>query len=156
MNVEVDKPAPLFSLPDQHGRPWSLEAHRGSPVVLYFYPRDDTTGCTTQACDIRDHWGEFADQGVAVAGISPDGVDSHAAFASRYDLPHTLLADPDRDVIEAYGAWGEKTSFGQTRQGVLRSSVVIDAAGTVAAVFGRIKPDEQSRKALEAVQRLRG
>jgi len=154
MKLAEGAPAPAFSLPDQHGTPWSLEDHRGSPVVLYFYPKDATPGCTTQACDVRDHWDQFAELGVEVAGVSPDDVGSHAAFAARHELPHTLLADPERTVIERYGAWGEKKSFGKTYQGVIRSSVVIDADGKVAAVFDRIKPEQQSARALEVVRSL--
>lgn len=154
MALQAGEPAPTFTLPDQQGRPWSLEAQRPHPVVLYFYPRDETPGCTTQACDIRDHWSAFTEAGAHVAGISPDDVDSHARFAAHHDLPHTLLADPERTVIDAYGAWGEKVRFGKTSMGVLRSSVVIDGEGQLAAVFAAIKPAEQSAKALEVVRSL--
>jgi peroxiredoxin Q/BCP len=154
LNVNAGDPAPPFTLPDQHGREWSLEAQRGTPVVLYFYPRDDTPGCTTQACDIRDHWSDFDALGVAVAGISPDDVDSHARFADKYSLPHTLLADPDRLAIDPYGVWGEKQMYGKTYHGVMRSSVVIDRDGTVAAAFAKIQPKEQSEKALAVVKEL--
>lgn len=154
MKVSVGDPAPPFTLPDQNGNPWSLEEHRGRPLVIYFYPRDDTPGCMNQACDVRDHWAEFTAAGADVVGVSPDDVSSHAAFADKYDLPHTLLADTDRAVIDAYGAWGEKTAFGRTVEGVIRSCVVVAADGTVAAVFDRIRPDEQSRLSLEVVRSL--
>jgi peroxiredoxin Q/BCP len=154
MNVTTGQPAPGITLPDQTGAPWSLAEQRGKPLVLYFYPKDDTPGCTTQACDIRDHWAEFSELGVPVAGISPDDVDSHAKFVGRHDLPHTLLADTGRAAIDAYGAWGEKTMYGKTYEGVLRSSVVVDAEGRIAAVFARIKPAEQSESALKAVREL--
>lgn len=154
MNVEVGQQAPQFTLQTQHGEDWSLGDHVGAPVVLYFYPKDDTPGCTTQACDVRDHWSEFADLGVPVVGISPDDVASHRSFADKFALPHTLLADPDREAIDAYGAWGEKSMFGKTREGVLRSSVVVDGQGDVAAVFDSIKPEEQSAKSLEVVRSL--
>lgn len=154
MNVEPGDPAPAFTLPDQDGTPWSLADHRGRPVVVYFYPKDDTQGCTTQACDVRDHWGDFQQLGVPVVGISPDDVESHRAFAATYGLPHTLLADPDRAAIDAYGAWGEKNMYGRTYLGVVRSSVVVDAEGTVAAVFDTIRPKEQSAKALAVVRSL--
>jgi peroxiredoxin Q/BCP len=121
---------------------------------LYFYPRDDTPGCTTQACDIRDNWAEFAELDVQVVGISPDDVASHEAFAAKFELPHTLLADTEHEVIDAYGAWGERSVYGKTSEGVIRSSVVIDAHGTVAAVFDRIQPKRQSEKALRAVREL--
>ena len=154
MDLEVGASAPPFTLTDQRGEPWALESRRGRAVVLYFYPADDTPGCTTQACDIRDAWGDFERLGVDVAGISPDDHHSHAAFAARYQLPHTLLADPDRGVIDRYGAWGEKSSQGRRYEGVIRSSVVIDADGRVAAVFDKIQPKEQSAKALTVVRQL--
>lgn len=154
MNVTVGEQAPDFTLPDQNGDPWSLMAHRGTPVVVYFYPRDNTTGCTNQACDVRDNWSAFQGRNTVVVGISPDSVDSHQGFASKHNLPHTLLADPDRRIIEQYGAWGEKRRGGETTMGVIRSSVVIDAEGRVAAVFDDIKPAEQSERALAAVDEL--
>ncbi|MFO8075295.1 MAG: peroxiredoxin [Egibacteraceae bacterium] len=154
MQVTVGEPAPEFTLEDQHGQPWSLANQRGRPVVLYFYPKDDTPGCTSQACDVRDHWAGFTEAGAAVAGISPDDVASHGRFAAKHELPHTLLADPEREVIETYGAWGEKIRSGKASMGVIRSSVVIDADGHVAAVFDQIEPAEQSAKALEAVRAL--
>lgn len=154
MKVAPGDPAPTFSLPDAQGRTWSLEEHRGAPVVLYFYPRDDTPGCTTQACDIRDRWADFRDLGVEVVGISPDDAASHAAFAAKHELPHTLLADTERAVIEAYGAWGERKMYGKSYQGVIRSSVVVDGDGTVAAVFDKIQPKQQSEKTLKAVREL--
>lgn len=154
MKVKVGDPAPDITLPDQHGEPWSLQAQRGTPVVVYFYPKDDTPGCTNQACDVRDHWEEFSRLGVPVVGISPDDVDSHAAFAGKHGLPHTLLADPHKEVIGAYGAWGEKSMYGKKYEGVIRSSVVIDADGTIAAVFDKIQPKQQSAKALAAIREL--
>ncbi|MGH8929243.1 MAG: thioredoxin-dependent thiol peroxidase [Egibacteraceae bacterium] len=152
MSVQVGDMAPEFTLRDQDGNEWSLSKHRGQPVVLYFYPKDNTPGCTNQACDIRDHWSEFEAAGAVVAGISPDGVDSHAGFAAAYELPHTLLADPDREVISAYGAWGTKSMYGREYQGVIRSSVVIDSDGRVLAVFAKIQPKQQSAKALAALR----
>ena len=154
MKVEVGQRGPEFTLPTQNGEPWSLADHTGTPVVLYFYPKDDTAGCTAQACDVRDHWSEFADLGVPVVGISPDDVASHHAFAAKHALPQTLLADPDRTAIQAYGAWGEKSRDGKTYEGVLRSSVVIDSQGDVAAVFDAIQPAEQSAKSLTVVRDL--
>ena len=154
MNVEVGAAAPQFTLLDQNGEKWSLKDQRGTPVVLYFYPKDDTPGCTTQACEVRDSWSQFADLGVPVVGISPDDTHSHAAFAARYELPHTLLADVDRKVIDKYGAWGEKSMYGKKFQGVIRSSVVIDARGKVAAVFPTIQPKSQVKKSLAVVQEL--
>ena len=154
MNVEVGDNAPQFTLVDQSGAKWALKDHRGAPVVIFFYPKDETPGCTTQSCDVRDNWSEFTELGAAVVGISPDDHHSHAAFAARHNLPHTLLADPERKVIEKYGAWGEKNMYGKKFMGVLRSSVVIDAKGKVAAVFPTIKPEKQSEKTLAVIRGL--
>lgn len=155
MKVSVGDPAPEFTLQDQTGTKWSLADHRGSPVVLYFYPKDDTPGCTSQASDIRDNWDAFSEHGAHVVGISPDDVHSHTAFADKYNLPHRLLADPDHSVLEAYGAWGERSVYGKTFMGVIRSSVVVDAQGRVAAVFDKIKPEQQAERALATLDALR-
>lgn len=151
MNITPGTAAPEFSLKDQAGEEFSLSAQRGAPVVLYFYPKDDTPGCTTQACSIRDSWSDLTAAGAVVAGISPDDVDSHAAFAVKHDLPHRLLADTERSVIAAYGAVKTKPDGSQ---GVLRSSVVIDADGAVVAVFADIAPEDQAGKALDALRGL--
>ena len=156
MNVEVGAKAPQFTLLDQDGEKWSLKDHKGAPVVVYFYPKDDTPGCTAQSCDIRDNWDAFTELGVEVVGISPDDHHSHAAFAARYGLPHTLLADPERKVIDKYGVWGEKSMYGRKFMGVVRSSLVIDGSGKVAAVFAKISPGKQSEKTLAVVQELVG
>ena len=113
--LEVDQSAPDFTLPDQEGQQVTLSELKGKPVVVYFYPKDDTPGCTTQACAIRDQWSEFEEAGAVVLGISPDDVDSHKKFAGKYDLPHRLLADPDHEAIGPYGAWGTKKMYGNVR-----------------------------------------
>ena len=154
MNVTVGAAAPQFTLLDADGEKWSLRDHKGTPVVVYFYPRDETPGCTKQACDVRDNWAEFEALDAEVVGISPDDHHSHAAFRARHGLPHTLLADPDRKVIAKYGAWGEKSMYGKKFEGVIRSCVVIDARGKVAAVFDRIQPESQSKKALAVLREL--
>lgn len=151
MNLSPGDVAPDFTLPDQDRNDWTLSDHRGRPVVLYFYPKDGTPGCTNQACDVRDHWADFAGRNIAVAGISPDPVETHASFAAELSLPHTLLADPERKVIDAYGAWGERTLSGRRFMGVIRSSVVVDPEGRVRAVFETIQPNQQSEKALAAL-----
>jgi thioredoxin-dependent peroxiredoxin len=152
--IEIGQPAPTFTLPDQSGEPLSLEALRGSPVVLYFYPKDDTPGCTTQACGIRDHWSEFEEAGATVLGVSPDDVASHARFAEKYDLPFRLLADPEREAIDAYGAWGVKKMYGKEFEGVLRSTILIDPDGKVAAVWPKVKPKEHADQVLAAIADL--
>ena len=154
MTLKPGDEAPDFTLLDQEGNEWRLSAHRGRPVVLYFYPKDDTPGCTTQGCDIRDNWERFTEAGAVVAGVSPDSAASHAKFAGKYGFPHTLLADTDKAVLQAYGAWGERSMYGKKFMGVIRSSVVVGPDGKVAAAFEKIKPAEQSAKALEALATL--
>src|SRR4249919_2810190 len=129
--IEEGKPAPDFELTTDTGERVSLSDFRGKPVVLYFYPKDDTPGCTTQACGIRDAYGEFERAGAVVLGVSPDEVGSHVEFKEKYSLPFTLLADPDHAVAEQYGAWGQKKNRGRTYDGIIRSTFVIGADGTL-------------------------
>ena len=152
--LEPGQQAPDFTLPDQDGCEVSLSDFRGSPVVVYFYPRDFTPGCTTQACGIRDQWREFEEAGAAVLGISPDDTDSHARFAAEHDLPHTLLADPDRTVMEPWGAWGTKNMYGRETVGVIRSTVLVDAEGTVAKVWKRAQAGNHAERVLRALADL--
>ena len=152
--LEVGSTAPTFTLPDQDGTDVALEQFAGTPVVVYFYPRDDTPGCTTQACGIRDQWGEFQEAGAAVLGVSPDDVASHARFADKHDLPHRLLADPDGEVIRAYGAWGIKNRYGREYEGVIRSTVLVGPDGRVAAVWPKVKPADHADEVLEAIREL--
>jgi thioredoxin-dependent peroxiredoxin len=152
--IEAGQPAPTFSLQDQDGTTVALEELKGTPVVVYFYPKDDTRGCTIQACGIRDQWADFEEAGAAVFGISPDDVDSHARFADKYDLPHRLLADPERQVIDAYGAWGLKQRDGKEFQGVIRSTVLIDRDGNVAVVWPLVDPKEHAEQVLAAIADL--
>jgi thioredoxin-dependent peroxiredoxin len=140
--------APLFQVTTADGTSWSLADHLGKPVVLYFYPRDETPGCTTQACDVRDNWAAFAGLGAEVVGVSPDDEASHQAFRAHHGLPQTLLADPDHSVLRDYGAWGLREKNGKQTEGVIRSSVVVGADGIILAVFSPIEPGEQSRLAL--------
>ena len=152
--LQVGDRAPQFTLPDQDGAKVALRELRGTPVVVYFYPKDDTSGCTTQACGIRDQWSEFEDAGAAVLGISPDPVDSHARFADKHDLPHRLLADPDKKVIEKYGAWGTKSMYGREYQGVIRSSVLVAPNGKIAAAWPKIQPKKHADAVLKAIRAL--
>lgn len=149
--IEEGKPAPTFTLPNDQGAEVSLESLRGKPVVLYFYPKDDTPGCTTQACGLRDAWGEFEQRGAVVLGVSPDNEASHAKFKEKHDLPFTLLADGDHAVSEAYGVWGERSAYGKTYMGIERSTFVIDADGNVAKVMRKVKPDTHADQVLEAL-----
>ena len=152
--LEVGDKAPDFTLLDQDGEEVSLSSFAGAPVLVYFYPKDDTSGCTTQACGIRDQWSEFEAAGAVVLGISPDPVDSHRSFASKHDLPHRLLADTEKDVITSYGAWGTKSMYGREYEGVIRSSVLVDADGTVAAVWPKIQPKKHADTVLRALHEL--
>jgi peroxiredoxin Q/BCP len=149
--VEERSPAPDFTLVSDSGAQVTLSQLRGRPVVLYFYPKDDTPGCTAQACGIRDAWSEFERSGAVVLGVSPDSPASHAKFKAKYGLPFSLLADTDHAVADAYGVWGEKTYAGKTYMGVLRSTFVIDADGTVARAFPDVKPVEHANQVLEAL-----
>jgi peroxiredoxin Q/BCP len=126
--IEVGKPAPQIRLPDQFGEVFDSTEIADTPIVVYFYPKDNTRGCTAQACGIRDSWSDLTEAGAVVVGVSADDVDSHAKFAAEYDLPHRLLADPGRTTIDEYGAWGWRIrpSTGERVEGVLRRTVVID------------------------------
>jgi peroxiredoxin Q/BCP len=151
MAIEEGKAAPDFTLVSDAGTQVTLSSFRGQPVVLYFYPKDDTPGCTTQACGIRDAWADFERAGAVVLGVSPDGEASHARFREKHGLPFTLLADPDHAVAEAYGVWVEKTLYGKRSMGVERSTFVIDAAGVLTRVFRKVKPAEHAAQVLEAL-----
>ena len=149
--IEEGKPAPDFELASDGGETVKLSALRGKPVVLYFYPKDDTPGCTTQACGIRDAYGEFETAGAVVLGVSPDSESSHVKFKDKFGLPFTLLADSDHAVAEQYGVWGEKTFAGKTYLGVQRSTFVIDADGNVKKVLHDVKPATHADDVLAAL-----
>jgi peroxiredoxin Q/BCP len=138
--VEEGKPAPDFELTSDAGERVRLSSLRGAPVVLYFYPRDDTPGCTRQACDIRDEWAAFQRAGAVVLGVSPDEEASHVRFKSKYELPFTLLADPDHEVSEAYDVWKQKSFAGKKYMGVERSTFVIGADGSVVKMMRKVDP----------------
>jgi peroxiredoxin Q/BCP len=142
--VEVGAPAPDFELESDKGESIRLSSLRGKPVVLYFYPKDDTPGCTLQACEIRDAWSDFEARGAVVLGVSPDSVSSHEQFRAKYELPFTLLADPEHEVADLYGVWGERSYQGKTYMGIERSTFVIDADGNVASVMREVKPAEHA------------
>jgi thioredoxin-dependent peroxiredoxin len=152
--IEAGQPAPDFTLPDQDGSPVALSDLRGQTVVLYFYPRADTPGCTTQACGIRDHRADYEQAGAVVLGVSPDSVDAVKRFAEKQSLNFRLLADEDHSVAERYGAWQEKTNYGKTYWGVQRSTYIIDASGTVARVFPQVSPKTHDDVVLKALEEL--
>jgi peroxiredoxin Q/BCP len=149
--IEEGNPAPDFELKSDSGETVSLAGLRGKPVVLYFYPKDDTPGCTTQACGIRDTYGEFERAGAVVLGVSPDNEGSHVKFKHKYDLPFTLLADTDHTVATAYGVWGEKSFAGKKYMGVSRSTFVIDVDGNIKKVMHDVKPATHADEVLEAL-----
>lgn len=146
--------APEFSLPSDSMGTVTLKQFKGHPVVLYFYPKDDTSGCTTQACGFRDTWDDVTARGATVLGVSPDPVDSHSRFRKKYDLPFPLLADTDHKVALAYGAWGEKSMYGRKYMGIHRSTFIIDGEGKVAKVFRKVKPKGHAAEVLEALDEL--
>ena len=149
--VEEGAPAPDFELTSDEGTTVRLSELRGRPVVIYFYPKDDTPGCTKQACGIRDNYDAFGERGAVVLGISPDDESSHVKFKQKYGLPFTLLADPDHKVADQYGVWGERSLYGKKYMGIERSTFVIDAEGNVAKVMRRVKPDTHAEQVLDAL-----
>jgi peroxiredoxin Q/BCP len=149
--VEEGKPAPEFELASDDGRTVKLSDLRGRPVILYFYPRDDTPGCTRQACGLRDAYAEYEARGAVILGVSPDSEASHARFKQKHSLPFTLLADPDRVAAKAYDVWREKTSYGKKSMGIVRSTFVIGADGKVIRAFYGVKPDGHAEKILKAL-----
>jgi thioredoxin-dependent peroxiredoxin len=149
--VEEGKPAPDFELKSDAGERVKLSELRGKPVVLYFYPKDDTPGCTTQACGIRDVYSDFRERGAVVLGVSPDDEASHVKFKEKYSLPFTLLADPDHQVADEYGVWKERNMYGKKSMGIERSTFVIDADGNVSRAMRRVKPDTHAADVLAAL-----
>jgi peroxiredoxin Q/BCP len=146
--------APDFTLPDQNGDEVSLKSLKGQTVVLYFYPRADTPGCTTQACGVRDRSADYEKAGARVLGVSPDPVKAIAKFAGKYDLGFTLLADEDHAVAEKYGTWVEKSMYGRKYMGVQRATFIIDAKGKVAQVFPKVSPKTHDDQVLKALAEL--
>ena len=144
--------APDFTLEADGGREVSLSEHRGKKVVLYFYPKDNTPGCTTEACNFRDDYAPITAAGAVVLGVSPDSVKSHDKFTLKLNLPFALLSDPDHEVAEMYGAWGEKKMYGRTYMGIIRSTFVIDEAGRIIKVFPKVKVKDHSQEVLTVLK----
>ena len=155
MPISAGQQAPDFTLTDQDGEDRSLSVYRGTPVVLYFYPKDDTPGCTKQACGFRDDYSAYQEAGVTVLGVSPDNSKSHTKFINKYDLPFTLLADTDRKVINLYEVWGLKKSFGREYEGVIRTTYLIDGDGNIAKVLENVAAAKHSKEILSALEELR-
>lgn len=150
--LSIGEQAPNFSVLTDQGESLSLTDLRGKRVILYFYPKDDTSGCTTQACAFRDEYPLITEKNAVVLGVSPDGVESHRKFKSKYDLPFTLLVDTDHAIAEAYGTWGEKSMYGKKYMGVIRSHFVIDEMGQLVDVQYKISPKNSTVKAMAALK----
>ncbi|MDX2261369.1 MAG: thioredoxin-dependent thiol peroxidase [Gemmatimonadales bacterium] len=147
--------APAFALPADDGSTIALADLKGKTVVLYFYPKDDTSGCTTEACEFRDSWATLKRRGIVVLGVSPDPVKSHVKFRAKHDLPFPLLADEDHAVAEAYDAWGEKSMYGRKYFGILRTTYVIDGEGRIRHVFEKVKPKGHAAEVLAVIEALK-
>ena len=155
MIIKMDRVAPDFSLADENGNYHKLSDFRGKPVVLYFYPKDDTPGCTKEACSFRDDYAEYKKAGLEIIGISPDNVISHAKFKAKYDLPFLLLADKDHSVCELFGVWGKKKFMGREFDGVLRTTFLIDKEGKIVKIFKGVKPADHSKEVLSEFLKLK-
>ena len=151
MPIKEGLSAPEFSLLDETGTERKLAEFRGKPVVLYFYPKDDTPGCTTEACNFRNDYDVYQQAGIVILGVSPDKPKSHAKFKAKYSLPFTLLADTEHQVCLAYEVWGRKKYMGREYDGVFRTTFVIDAEGKIVKVFENVKPDGHSAQVLETL-----
>ena len=146
--LEVGKKAPDFTLPDQNGDLHSLSEYKGKKVILYFYPKDNTPGCTKQACGFAERYPQFIEKGAVVLGISKDSVASHKKFEEKYGLPFTLLSDPERKVIQAYDVWKEKMNYGKVSMGVVRTTYLIDESGKIAKAFDKVKATDNPEQML--------
>lgn len=156
MSISVGDTAPDFSLPDQDGKSHTLSDYRGAPVVLYFYPKDHTSGCTKEACSFRDDYSAYQEAGVTILGVSPDSSKTHTNFIAKHELPFTLLADTERDVLKLYGAWGLKKMYGREYEGVLRTTYLIAADGKIAKIYEKVKPAAHSAEILADMEQLAG
>ena len=151
--IETGELAPDFTLTADDGETVRLSDYRGKKVILYFYPKDDTSGCTTQACGFRDRLDDLETRGAVVLGVSPDGIESHVKFKQKFDLNFTLLSDPDHTVAETYGVWGEKKMYGRAYEGILRTTFLIDEDGRVEEVYEKVKPKGHAEQILAALER---
>jgi thioredoxin-dependent peroxiredoxin len=147
---EGDK-APMFKGKDQDGKWISLEDFKGKKVVLYFYPKDDTPGCTAEACNLRDNYKSLLSEGFAIVGVSPDDEISHHKFRTKYELPFSLIADPEKSIIQAYGVWGEKNNYGKKTMGVIRSTFIIDENGYILRIIGKVNTADHAQQILQVL-----
>lgn len=151
---DAGKKAPNFKLPDQDGKTHSLKDYAGTWLLIYFYPKDDTPGCTIEACTIRDQFKDFKKIGAVVVGVSTDSVKSHKKFADAYELPFTLLADEEKKMVKAYGVWQEKSMYGRKYLGTLRTSFLIDPKGKIAKVYEKVKPPVHAAEVIADLKKL--
>lgn len=147
--LNIGDPAPAFTAPDQDGNMVSLDQFHGNKLVLYFYPKDNTPGCTAEACDLRDNYDRFLKEGYDVLGISADSQKSHQNFINKYKLPFRLISDVDKKILEAYGAWGEKKMYGKTYMGIIRKTFIISEDGTIENIIEKVKTKEHSKQIFE-------
>ena len=150
--LKVGDPAPQFTGKDQNGKEISLASLKGKKVILYFYPKDFTLGCTAEACNLRDNYSVLKSKGFEVIGISADSETSHQKFIGKYDLPFTLLSDPDRKILEAYSAWGKKSLYGRIFMGILRKTFVIDEKGIINRIIDKVKTKDHAAQILEELK----
>lgn len=153
--LNIGDPAPALALPDENGTIHDLANQRGKWTVVYFYPNDDSPGCTTEACGFRDAMEDVSGEGATVWGVSPNGPDSHRTFSQKYDLNFTLLSDEDHAVADQYGAWGLKTSFGVEKMGLIRSTVLVDPEGKVARTWPKVSPEGHPAEVIAALQEIK-
>jgi peroxiredoxin Q/BCP len=149
--LELGKKAPNFKLKDQNGNVISLSDYKGKNVVLYFYPKDNTSGCTTEACNFRDELPKFGNLNAVILGVSPDSVESHKKFADKYKLPFTLLSDEKKEVLEKYEVWKEKSMYGKKYMGVVRTTYIIDGEGKIKKIFSKVKVPDHNKEVMEAL-----
>ena len=154
MALKVGDKAPSFKLKNQDAKVVSLSDLKGKPVVLYFYPKDDTSGCTKEACNFRDEFPKFGKMKAEIIGVSADSVESHKKFAQKYKLPFNLLSDEKKEVLEKYGVWQEKSMYGRKYMGIVRTTFVIDSSGKISKIFPKVKVDVHNKEVMEALKEL--
>ena len=151
MELKIGDKAPIFKGLDQNGKSIQLEDFKGSNLILYFYPKDNTPGCTAESCDLRDNYDMWLKKGYKVVGVSPDSQKSHQNFIAKYNLPFPLIADTEKEIIKAFGAWGLKKMYGKEYEGLLRTTFVIDGEGTIINIFEKVKTKEHTTQIMDAI-----
>ena len=154
MELKVGDKAPSFKLKNQDGKIISSSDFKGKPIVLYFYPKDDTSGCTKEACNFRDEFPKFGKMKAEIIGVSADSVESHKKFATKYKLPFNLLTDEKKEILEKYGVWQEKSMYGRKYMGIVRTTFIIDSSGKISNIFPKVKVDKHNQEVMEALKEL--